>query len=334
MARPCKSGLDYFSFDVDFFEDEKITAIFVEYGIKGEIIAIRLLCAIYRNGYYAKWDTPLKMKIAKSSGLEPDLIDEIVNRLVNWDFFDKTLFDTAGILTSRGIQKRYVESTKRRGDNTITDYCLVNVYNNPDNCNNNSINVCNNSDKDDLKMEQKCEPNHSGLHNINHSKSINVYNNPINVCKNSVNVDNNSKNVYNNQQSKGKESKVNKSKEEVRGSELNDRDIVKTKNSDPPSQLFLSQFESEYPNIDHEKEFQKCLDYYTSRNKKIENWAPLYHNWLKKDFPKIMKPIQKKPIIEYPPESEQATPEQIHEQIEKAKEILAKKSKNVTGEKQ
>ena len=37
MARPNKIGLDYFPLDVDIFEDEKISAISGEFGIKGEI---------------------------------------------------------------------------------------------------------------------------------------------------------------------------------------------------------------------------------------------------------------------------------------------------------
>lgn len=42
MARPNKMGLDYFPFDVDFFNDEKIVAISGEFGIKGEIVVIKL----------------------------------------------------------------------------------------------------------------------------------------------------------------------------------------------------------------------------------------------------------------------------------------------------
>ena len=47
MARPNKMGLDYFPFDVDFFNDEKIVAISGEFGIKGEIVVIKsALCDI------------------------------------------------------------------------------------------------------------------------------------------------------------------------------------------------------------------------------------------------------------------------------------------------
>ena len=89
MGRPRKTGLDYFPLDVDFFDDEKITAISGEFGIKGEITVIRLLCAIYRNGYYIKWGDLLKFKLAKSCpGLSAELIESIVNRLIRWGFFD------------------------------------------------------------------------------------------------------------------------------------------------------------------------------------------------------------------------------------------------------
>ena len=41
-----KPGLDYFSFDVDFFNDEKIEFVYAKFGTIGEIITIQLLCKI------------------------------------------------------------------------------------------------------------------------------------------------------------------------------------------------------------------------------------------------------------------------------------------------
>lgn len=115
MARPLKNGLDYFPFDVDFFGDEKIAAISGEFGIKGEITAIKLLCAIYRNGYYIEWNDMLKMKLLKDlPGITVTLLDAIVSRLVRWGFFDVALFDSAAVLTSEGIQRRYFAIAKRR----------------------------------------------------------------------------------------------------------------------------------------------------------------------------------------------------------------------------
>lgn len=127
MARPIKPGLDYFPFDVDFFNDEKIFAIAGEFGLKGEITTIKLLCAVYRNGYYIEWSEMLKFKLLKElPGVSADLLEQILQRLLKWGFFDKHLFESASILTSRGIQRRYQAiSTKMHRKNVISEYCLI-----------------------------------------------------------------------------------------------------------------------------------------------------------------------------------------------------------------
>lgn len=166
MARPLKRGLDYFPFDIDFFEDEKIGAISGEFGIKGEIATIKLLCAVYRNGYFLQWNEMLKMKLLKNlPGVSAELIDQIVSRLVKWGFYDQSLFDSDKILTSVGIQTRYFEAIKRRKTNEVFPYLLVNVCNNGVNDNNNSISADSNTqskgnnstvtDKEKLSNESK-----------------------------------------------------------------------------------------------------------------------------------------------------------------------------------
>lgn len=108
MARPIKTGLDYFPFDVDLFQDEKVVAIAGEFGLKGEIIIVKLLCAIYRSGYFIRWSDMLKYKLVNElPGVSADLLESVVSRLVKWDFFNKDLFENEGILTSYGIQRRY-----------------------------------------------------------------------------------------------------------------------------------------------------------------------------------------------------------------------------------
>lgn len=126
MARPRKKGLDYFPFDVDFFNDEKIVAIAGEFGVKGEIAAVKLLCAIYRNGYFIEWNEMLLMKLLHQlPGLSSELISQIVMRLVKWGFFDKDLFDK-GIITSRNIQLRWVKLAQFVGEDFInSEYNLI-----------------------------------------------------------------------------------------------------------------------------------------------------------------------------------------------------------------
>ena len=126
MARPRKTGLDYFPFDVDFFDDEKIVAIAGEFGLKGEIAAVKLLCAVYRNGYFIEWSDMLKMKMLRSlPGINAGLLEQIVDRLVKWGFFDKALFDSAKVLTSRGIQKRYFNMVRGRAATAEKPYLIV-----------------------------------------------------------------------------------------------------------------------------------------------------------------------------------------------------------------
>lgn len=148
MSRPIKTGLDYFPFDVDFFQDEKIEAISVEFGIKGEIATIKLLCAIYRNGYFILWNDRLKIKLLKNlPGVSSELLEQIVNRLCKWGFFDEALFTSVKVLTSKGIQNRFFSITKRRQKIDDFPYLLLETEkcNNRVNVCNNSINVCNNS---------------------------------------------------------------------------------------------------------------------------------------------------------------------------------------------
>lgn len=123
-----KKGLDFFPLDVDFFEDEKVQFVSARFGIKGEVCAIRLLTRIYRNGYFIKWDEDSAYLFSKVAGKEfsPCLANEIVHELVKRGFFNQSLFDSFGILTSRGIQDRFLKACIRRKDVEVdARYLLV-----------------------------------------------------------------------------------------------------------------------------------------------------------------------------------------------------------------
>lgn len=108
--------------DVGFFEDDKIQLIEAEFGVKGTIVAIRLLCKVYKNGYFYQWggDECLLLSKQIGDGIVPNLVEEIVKGLVRRSFFDKGVFDSFRILTSRSIQRRYLEAVGR----TRTDVVL------------------------------------------------------------------------------------------------------------------------------------------------------------------------------------------------------------------
>ena len=149
-GRPKKKGLDYFPFAVDFFDDEKIGAISGEFGIKGEITTVKLLCAIYRNGYFILWDEALKMKLLKClPGISLELLERIVIRLVKWGFFEQDLFDTVKVLTSKAIQRRYFAAIKKRKADCDYPYILISSDINSISAGRNSISAGRNSQKKD-----------------------------------------------------------------------------------------------------------------------------------------------------------------------------------------
>lgn len=121
MARPSKKGLEYFPFDVDFFEDDKLAYVRARFGAKGEIVALKLLCRIYRDdGYFMAWDDDAALLFASRVGgeIQHSLVKDVVHELLKRGFFDRSIFEKFGVLTSHGIQARYFRACKdaRRRD--------------------------------------------------------------------------------------------------------------------------------------------------------------------------------------------------------------------------
>lgn len=125
-----KTGLEYFPLDIDFFMDEKIQFVSARFGTKGEAIAVRLLCKIYRQGYYTEWNDDMALLFAKSvgDGCRDSCVKDVVHELLKRGFFDRGIFERFSILTSRGIQRRYFEAVvRRKGVAYEEDYILVDV---------------------------------------------------------------------------------------------------------------------------------------------------------------------------------------------------------------
>lgn len=143
MARPKKTGLDYFPFDVDFFSHEKMVCIAGEFGLKGYLVAVALLCAVYRNGYFVLWNDATRFRLLRDlPGISDQLLRQIVDRLVYWKLFDEQLFLSAAVLTSRSIQQIYFDAVKRRSLSTAElPYLLVSVNINGVSVNNNPVSV-------------------------------------------------------------------------------------------------------------------------------------------------------------------------------------------------
>lgn len=115
MARPTKTGLDYFPFDVDFFSDPKMQFIRAKHGPRGVLAVVQLYCKIYRDGFYLLWNEDNSVLFSKyETGIPKNEVNVIINECLSREIFSKSLFEQYGILTSRGIQKRYFEASKKR----------------------------------------------------------------------------------------------------------------------------------------------------------------------------------------------------------------------------
>ena len=126
MARTIKRGLDYFPFDVDFFQDLRIRKLVKYQGGKAITVYALLLCTIYKNGYYTEWDKELPFIISEQSGYTEAYIQEVVECCLNIGLLSKELFESDKVLTSKGIQERYrrICSSSRRTD-VIAEYNLI-----------------------------------------------------------------------------------------------------------------------------------------------------------------------------------------------------------------
>lgn len=110
MARPTKIGLDYFPLDTQL--DTKLKLVKANYGHKGFGLLIRLFQSIYSNGYYIDWTDDVESLFRDEEGFssEDGFVSSIVEYCLNKEIFNKDLYDKYKILTSKGIQKRYVEA--------------------------------------------------------------------------------------------------------------------------------------------------------------------------------------------------------------------------------
>jgi hypothetical protein len=123
MARPLKEGIDYFSLDV--FPDEKVGYIEATYGAEGHYFWIKLLQKVYANGYYIEWTKFSVAAMKRETGIEMEKIKEILACCMEADLFSQELFERHGIITSRGIQKRfYMAARKRKEVDIIPEYVL------------------------------------------------------------------------------------------------------------------------------------------------------------------------------------------------------------------
>ncbi|MCS2343894.1 DUF4373 domain-containing protein [Bacteroides fragilis] len=109
-------GINYFPVGVNFMEENAMEVIEAKYGIKGSAIVLKLMCKIYKEGYYIRWDEEQCLIFANKAGREvqAEEVQGIIEMLFTKGILDRNSYQENGILTSESIQKVWMEATKRR----------------------------------------------------------------------------------------------------------------------------------------------------------------------------------------------------------------------------
>lgn len=144
MARPLKSGLDFFPVETDIGSDPKITRLIRRGGTDAWTVFTWILILTYRSGYYSEKDMVAETIAWTFRDITEERIAECMDIIADCGLLHRGLYEK-GILTSHGIQVQYEQILKRRKSNTADMQYWIIEDNNSVNVNNNSVSVSNNS---------------------------------------------------------------------------------------------------------------------------------------------------------------------------------------------
>lgn len=116
MARPIKTGLDYFSHDTDASSDEKIELLRAEFGNDAYAFYFISLERIYKteNGELSLSTIAERKVLSKKIGITLKKFDKILEKSLKINLFDEEIFLRNSSLTSKGIKKRFLEIQSQR----------------------------------------------------------------------------------------------------------------------------------------------------------------------------------------------------------------------------
>lgn len=118
MSGIAKAGIDYAGWAVDLFDnDTKIDKLLDSKGWIGFCVYFFLCMRAYgTDGYFYKWcyDDCASTARKMGGGISANTVKETVNYCLQISLFDKRRFVEWGILTSKGIQRRYWNVVRNR----------------------------------------------------------------------------------------------------------------------------------------------------------------------------------------------------------------------------
>ena len=138
-----KSGLDYFP--LDCIMDDSVKLVEAELGLEGFALIIKLWQDIYKGeGYYKKFDKDVQLLFAREVNVTPKALASFLYVALDRGIFNKEIYEKYQVLTSKGIQERFLKSIGRRKKvNLISEYILYDIAESE---NVSKINVCKNEE--------------------------------------------------------------------------------------------------------------------------------------------------------------------------------------------
>ena len=149
MARPLKSGLEFWRKDTNFYADPKVHKLGRRCGAAGLAILDSIFCKIYHEGYYIVMDEDMIEDIADETFTTAPLVLRAIDTAVEVGFFHEDFYRRNSVLTGLSLQLRYFSATLRRqkSDSNLQYLLLsgISESNNGVNVDNYGVNVDNNS---------------------------------------------------------------------------------------------------------------------------------------------------------------------------------------------
>ena len=130
MSGKPKQGIDFAGWSVNIFDgDTKIDKLLEAQGWQGFSIYFYLCQMAYKfDGYFYKWSYDDSTTTARrmGGGIRSETVKATVNTCFRVGLFHKGLFEEHGILTSKGIQRRYYAVIRSRRARTVNaDFWLL-----------------------------------------------------------------------------------------------------------------------------------------------------------------------------------------------------------------
>jgi len=123
MSRKPKQWIDFACWSVNIFDgDTKIDKLLEAQGWQGFSIYFYLCQMAYKfDGYFYKWSYDDSATTARrmGGGIRSETVKATVNTCFRTGLFHKGLFEEHGILTSKGIQRRYCAAIQSRRVKTV-----------------------------------------------------------------------------------------------------------------------------------------------------------------------------------------------------------------------